>query len=166
MIQVNAIDEWRIVVPLRFARAVSGQAVADAPDVDDRGYHMGTRPSAWGTTTIRGSMFGVMVGNTARVKLVREDIEEYRKRSPVNHAKELQTPLLIHTTTNDEDVNYLEVEHLIQALKAEGKKFEYKVYENAPGGHYFNRVDTRLARDSRKEIYQFLARYLKPANPM
>jgi dipeptidyl aminopeptidase/acylaminoacyl peptidase len=98
-------------------------------------------------------------------KTVREDIEEYRKRSPVNHVKDLDTPLLIHTNTNDEDVNYLEVEHLIQALKAEGKKFEYKVYENAPGGHYFNRTDTKMARESRQEIYKFLASYLHPAKP-
>ena len=95
-------------------------------------------------------------------KTVREDIEEYRKRSPVTHASELETPLLIHTNTNDEDVNVLEVEHLIEALKAAGKKFEYKIYQNAPGGHYFNRLDTKLAKDSRKEIYAFLARYLKP----
>jgi dipeptidyl aminopeptidase/acylaminoacyl peptidase len=95
-------------------------------------------------------------------RTVREDIEEYRRRSPVNHAKELQTPLLIHTTTNDEDVNYLEVEHLIQALKAEGKKFDYKVYQNAPGGHYFNRLDTKAAKESRQEIYRFLAGYLHP----
>ena len=99
-------------------------------------------------------------------RTVREDIQEYRKRSPVTHAKELQTPLLIHTNTNDEDVNYLEVEHLIQALKAEGKKFEYKVYDNAPGGHYFNRLDTRLAKDSRREIWIFLAGYLHPAHPV
>ncbi len=93
---------------------------------------------------------------------VHDDIAEYRKRSPVTHAKELDTPLLIHTNTNDEDVNYLEVEHLIQALKAEGKKFDYKVYENAPGGHYFNRMDTPLALESRHEIYVFLAKYLHP----
>ena len=99
-------------------------------------------------------------------KTVREDIAEYRKRSPVNHAKELQTPLLIHTNTNDEDVNVLEVEHLIDSLKAEGKKFEYKIYENAPGGHYFNRTDTKLAKDSRREIWKFLAGYLKPDRPM
>jgi dipeptidyl aminopeptidase/acylaminoacyl peptidase len=99
-------------------------------------------------------------------KTVREDIEEYRKRSPVNHVKTLETPLLIHANTNDEDVNYLEVEHLIQALKAEGKKFEYKVYEDAPGGHYFNRTDTKLARDSRLEVYRFLATYLHPAKPV
>ncbi len=98
-------------------------------------------------------------------KSVRDDIEEYRKRSPVTHVKDLETPLLIHTNTNDEDVNYLEVEHLIQALKAEGKKFEYKVYENAPGGHYFNRTDTKLAKESRQEVYRFLAGYLHPASP-
>lgn len=98
-------------------------------------------------------------------RTVREDIAEYRKRSPVSHAKELQTPLLIHSNTNDEDVNVLEVEHLIQALKAEGKKFEYKIYQDAPGGHYFNRTDTKLARESRREIYRFLAGYLHPANP-
>jgi dipeptidyl aminopeptidase/acylaminoacyl peptidase len=99
-------------------------------------------------------------------KTVREDPAEYRRRSPVTHAKELQTPLLIHTTTNDEDVNYLEVEHLIQALKAEGKQFEYKVYQDAPGGHYFNRTDTKFAKDSRREIYNFLARYLHPPRPL
>jgi dipeptidyl aminopeptidase/acylaminoacyl peptidase len=98
-------------------------------------------------------------------KSVREDIQEYRKRSPVSHVQDLQTPLLIHTNTNDEDVNVLEVEHLIDALKAAGKKFEYKIYQDAPGGHHFNRIDTKFARDSRREVYRFLAGYLKPANP-
>ena len=56
----------------------------------------------------------------------------------------------------------LEVERLITALKAEGKKFEYKIYQDAPGGHSFNRLDTKLARESRQEVYQFLAKYLKP----
>jgi dipeptidyl aminopeptidase/acylaminoacyl peptidase len=91
-----------------------------------------------------------------------QNVAEYRRRSPVWNAQKLRTPLLIHTNTNDEDVNVLEVEALIRALKAEGKKFEYKIYENAPGGHAFNRLDTKLARDSRAEIYKFLAQYLKP----
>ncbi len=99
-------------------------------------------------------------------KTVRDDIQEYRRRSPVNHVSKLATPLLVHTNTNDEDVNVLEVEHLIAALKAEGKKFEYKIYQNAPGGHSFNRLDTKLARESRAEIYRFLAPYLKPARPV
>lgn len=93
-----------------------------------------------------------------------EDPAEYRRRSPVNHVQKLQTPLLIHANTNDEDVSVMEVEHLIGALKAAGKPFEYKIYDDAPGGHLFNRLDTTLARESRREIYAFLARYLKPAN--
>jgi len=95
-------------------------------------------------------------------KSAEENVGEYLKRSPVEHAAKLRTPLLIHTNTNDEDVNVLEVRRLITALKAEGKQFEYKIYQDAPGGHAFNRVDTPLARESRKEIYAFLAKYLKP----
>ena len=98
-------------------------------------------------------------------KTVREDIQEYLRRSPYFHASELQTPLLIHSNTIDEDVNVLEVQHLIDSLKAAGKKFEYKIYESAPGGHHFNRTDTKLAKDSRREVYLFLANYLHPANP-
>jgi dipeptidyl aminopeptidase/acylaminoacyl peptidase len=90
-----------------------------------------------------------------------DDPAEYRKRSPYFHAAKLATPLLIHTTTNDEDVNVMEVEHMIDSLKANGKKFEYKIYQSAPGGHHFNRIDTKLARESRAEIYAFLAKYLK-----
>jgi len=95
-------------------------------------------------------------------KSVRDDIKEYEKRSPITYAAKLATPLLIHSNTNDEDVNVLEVQRMIMALKAEGKKFESKIYENAPGGHMFNRLDTKLARDSREEVYAFLGRYLKP----
>jgi dipeptidyl aminopeptidase/acylaminoacyl peptidase len=91
-----------------------------------------------------------------------EDVDEYRRRSPAWNAQKLKTPLLIHTNTNDRDVNVLEVEHLIQALKAEGKDFEYKIYQDEPGGHSFNRMDTILAHESRKEIYDFLAQYLRP----
>ena len=91
-----------------------------------------------------------------------DNVKEYLKRSPVTHVAKLKTPLLIHTATNDEDVNVLEVQRLMSALKAEGKQFESKVYENPPGGHHFNRIDTKLARDSRAEIYEFLKKYLKP----
>jgi len=96
-----------------------------------------------------------------------EDVEEYKRRSPSwNTDRYDGTPLLIHTNTNDEDVNVLEVQRLIQALQAAGKKgFEYKIYADAPGGHSFNRLDTALARESRGEIWRFLARYLHPARP-
>ena len=99
-------------------------------------------------------------------KTVREDVEEYRRRSPAWNAEKLQTPLLIHTTTNDEDVHVLEVEHLIKSLKAAGKTFEHKVYQDAPGGHQFNRLDTKFARESRAEAYRFLAKHLSPPEPV
>jgi dipeptidyl aminopeptidase/acylaminoacyl peptidase len=99
-------------------------------------------------------------------KTAEDNVNEYRRRSPAWNAEKLQTPLLIHSNTNDEDVNVLEVEHLIQALKAAGKNFEYKIYTNAPGGHQFNRLDTKRAKESRAEIYSFLAKYLNPPNPV
>jgi len=34
-----------------------------------------------------------------------------------------------------------------------------------PGGHYFNRIDSPLALQSRHDIYVFLAKYLHPDNP-
>jgi dipeptidyl aminopeptidase/acylaminoacyl peptidase len=98
-------------------------------------------------------------------KSAADNVSEYRRRSPAWNADKLQTPLLIHTTTNDEDVNVLEVEHLIKSLQAAGKKFEYRIYTNAAGGHAFNRLDTVLARESRTEVWRFLAKYLNPPNP-
>jgi dipeptidyl aminopeptidase/acylaminoacyl peptidase len=94
-------------------------------------------------------------------KTANQNVDEYRRRSPAWNAEKLKTPLLIHTTTNDRDVNVIEVEHLIAQLKAAGKEFQYKIYQDAPGGHSFNRMDTPLARESRKEIYAFLEKYLK-----
>jgi dipeptidyl aminopeptidase/acylaminoacyl peptidase len=90
-----------------------------------------------------------------------ENTDEYKTRSPAWNAHKLRTPLLIHTTTNDRDVNVLEVEHLIKSLKAEGKDFEYEIYEDFPGGHSMNRVDSKLARESRQEVYDFLAQHLR-----
>jgi dipeptidyl aminopeptidase/acylaminoacyl peptidase len=98
-------------------------------------------------------------------KTANQDVEEYRRRSPAWQAAKLKTPLLIHTNTNDDDVNVLEVEHLIQALRAENKKFEYKIYEDLPGGHSFNRLDNRKAREIRLEVYRFLEPYLSPPRP-
>lgn len=93
-----------------------------------------------------------------------ENTEEYRKRSPVTHAAKLRTPVLINTNTNDDDVFAIEVISMINALKAEGKKFEYDIYKDLPGGHSFDRLDTRQAREIRFKTYQFLSKYLNPPN--
>lgn len=98
-------------------------------------------------------------------KTAEEDVNEYKRRSPVWNVHKLKTPLLIHTNTNDEDVNVLEVESLIRALKAEGKKFEYEIFQDLPGGHSFDRMDTKTAKEIRLKIYKFLEKYLKPPKP-
>lgn len=89
-----------------------------------------------------------------------EDVAEYRRRSPAWNAAKLRRPLLIHATTNDRDVNIAEVEHLIAQLRAAGKDFQYRIYQDAPGGHSFDRIDTPMARQARQAIYAHLARYL------
>ncbi len=99
-------------------------------------------------------------------KTAYENVEEYKKRSPAWHAEKLNTPLLIHTNTNDQDVNVLEVEHLIKSLKAADKKFEYEIYEDIPGAHSFDRIDTKKAQEVRVKIYKFLAGYLSPETPI
>jgi dipeptidyl aminopeptidase/acylaminoacyl peptidase len=95
-------------------------------------------------------------------KTVAEAPEEYRRRSPAWNAEKLRTALLLHANTNDEDVTIGEVEHLIRALRAAQKEFECQIYTNAPGGHYFNRLDTVAARNLRAEVWRFLAKHLHP----
>ena len=95
-----------------------------------------------------------------------DNVAEYRRRSPAWNAHKFQnTPLLIHTNTNDDDVNVLEVEHLIKSLKAEGKRFEYEIFENLPGGHSFDRMDTKTGKEIRLKVHLHLARYLNPPEP-
>lgn len=93
---------------------------------------------------------------------VEENPGEYKRRSPVHNAYKLQTPLLIHTNTNDEDVRVVEVKMLIDTLKSLNKDFEYEVFEALPGGHSFDRQDTKLALSIRLKIYKFLEKYLNP----
>jgi len=100
-------------------------------------------------------------------KTADENVAEYRRRSPAWQVDRYRnTPLLIHTNTIDEDVNVLEVEHLIKSLKAAGKQnFSYKIFEEMPGGHSFDRMDYREARKIRLDIYSFLNGHLKPPRP-
>jgi hypothetical protein len=70
--------------------------------------------------------------------------------------------LLIHTNTNDEDVNVIEVRMLIDTLEVLNKEFEYEIFQDLPGGHSFDRQDTKLALSIRLKIYKFLEKYLNP----
>ena len=67
-----------------------------------------------------------------------------------------------HGYTNDEDVRFVEVEVLLNALKEADKKFEYEIFENIPGGHSFDRMDTKHAKEVRIKIYKHMAKQLNP----
>ena len=60
-------------MPVRFARAVTGAPVGNAPDPDDRGFALGSH-GLW-RTDARGAVVGVPVGETIRLKVIREDID-------------------------------------------------------------------------------------------
>lgn len=74
-IPLEAQGETQYVVPLRFKRAAFTYAGFETPELDTRGYEMGTRPSGWGTSDARGPMLGIMEGREVRVKIERERLD-------------------------------------------------------------------------------------------
>ena len=99
-------------------------------------------------------------------KTVREDIAEYRRRSPVTHAKELQTPLLIHTTTNDEDVNVPRSRAPDRGAQSRGQEVRIQDLSGRARRPLFQPHRYQIREESRREIYTFLARYLHPPRPL
>jgi len=75
-LNVRVRHDRQIICPIRFQRAVTGATVADAPDVDDRGFAMGARSATWGTSTVRGAMVSIAQGDTVRVRVIRADIDD------------------------------------------------------------------------------------------
>ena len=90
---------------------------------------------------------------------------EYKRRSPSFYAQNLKKPLLIHTNTNDNDVYVEEVQIMIDSLKYHKREFDYKIFQDSPGGHGFDRIDTKEATEIRYTIYKYLEKYLLPPRP-
>ncbi|MDP2321575.1 MAG: prolyl oligopeptidase family serine peptidase [Acidobacteriota bacterium] len=71
--------------------------------------------------------------------------EEYIRRSPAFHVDKLQVPVLVHVATNDTDVDFVENQQIVDALRSRKPDLaETKVYvDPAPGptsaGHTFSR---------------------------
>jgi dipeptidyl aminopeptidase/acylaminoacyl peptidase len=69
----------------------------------------------------------------------------YVQRSPLYHVDKLQVPLLVHVATNDTDVDFVEDQQIVDALRSRKSDLaETKVYvDPAPGpasqGHTFSR---------------------------
>ncbi|MCX5756378.1 MAG: prolyl oligopeptidase family serine peptidase [Gemmatimonadetes bacterium] len=107
-----------------------------------------------------------------------EKVEEYIKRSPVYQVEKLDIPMLVHVSTNDLDVNFVEDQQMVWKLKAlKPDLAETKIYVDPPGwggtvGHAFDRrvdpvtlqrLDTPEQIDSWNRIWQFFDWNLRPS---
>jgi len=101
-----------------------------------------------------------------------EKRDTYIERSPLYKVDRLNVPLLVHVATNDDDVDFVEAEQLINALRAKKPHLaETKVYVDPPGGHAFSRrvdpaslqrLDTPEQIDSWNRTWVFLEWSLRP----
>jgi dipeptidyl aminopeptidase/acylaminoacyl peptidase len=101
----------------------------------------------------------------------------YVDRSPLYHVDKLRVPLLVHVATNDTDVNFVEDQQIIDALRSRKPDLaETKIYVDPPpgpasGGHTFNRrvnmktlerEDSPEQRDSWNRTWTFFEWHLRP----
>ena len=101
----------------------------------------------------------------------------YIERSPLYHVDKLQVPLLVHVATNDTDVDFVEDQQIVDALRSRKPDLaETKVYVDpvpgpASGGHTFNRRvnlktlerdDSPDQRDSWNRTWTFFEWHLRP----
>jgi dipeptidyl aminopeptidase/acylaminoacyl peptidase len=106
-----------------------------------------------------------------------EKREIYVERSPYYQVDRLNTPLLVHVATNDEDVDFEEDGMLVYKLRATKPDItETKIYVDpdpwgSSVGHSFSRrvdsqtlerVDSPAQRDSWNRTWAFLEEYLRP----
>lgn len=106
-----------------------------------------------------------------------EKREEYVKRSPLYHVDKLKVPILVHVATNDTDVDYVEDQQMVDALRSRKPDLaETKTYiDPAPWGssmgHAFSRrvdpvtlerVDSPDQIDSWNRTWVFFEWILRP----
>ncbi len=106
-----------------------------------------------------------------------EKPDEYVKRSPLYHIENLNVPLLVHVSTNDQDVNYVEDQQMVWKLRAlKPDLSETKIYVDPDGwgssvGHAFSRrvdpvtlerVDSPAQIDSWNRTWTFFEWVLRP----
>ena len=101
----------------------------------------------------------------------------YIQRSPLYSVDKLHVPLLVHAATNDTDVDFVEDQQMIDALRSRKPDLaETKVYVDPPpgaagGGHTFSRrvdmktlqrMDSPEQRDSWNRTWTFFEWHLRP----
>ena len=106
-----------------------------------------------------------------------EKPDTYIERSPLYSVDKLKVPLLVHVATNDTDVNFVEDQQIVDALRSRKPDLaETKIYVDPPpggsgGGHTFSRrtdlktlqrMDTPEQRDSWNRTWTFFEWNLRP----
>jgi dipeptidyl aminopeptidase/acylaminoacyl peptidase len=106
-----------------------------------------------------------------------EQPDKYIERSPLYHVDNLKVPMLVHVATNDTDVNFVEDQQMIDALRSRKPDLaETKIYVDPPigpagGGHTFSRRvnmktlerdDSPEQRDSWNRTWAFFDWWLRP----
>jgi dipeptidyl aminopeptidase/acylaminoacyl peptidase len=90
----------------------------------------------------------------------------YIQRSPIAHVRKLRTPLLVQAASNDDDVFIIENHNLRDSMRVAGMErsglYTYKEWSSPPGGHGFNRIESKQGKEAWEETLAFLARYLRP----
>ena len=95
-------------------------------------------------------------------KLPHENLPAYINVSPINFVEKIEAPVLVLATTGDKIVPYsLHTGRLIDALKANGKTYEAKIYDDAPGGHVFMKGSTPEREDALRRVVAWFDRWLK-----
>jgi dipeptidyl aminopeptidase/acylaminoacyl peptidase len=107
-----------------------------------------------------------------------EKPELYIQRSPLYHVDKLKVPLLVHVATNDTDVDFVEDQQMVDALRSRKPELsETKIYVDPPpgragGGHTFSRrvnpetlarEDTPEQVDSWNRTWAFFEWNLRPS---
>ena len=126
----------------------------------------------------KGPSYARQFSTQARIKgLPFEKRDLYIERSPLYHVDKLGVPLLVHVATNDTDVNFVENQQIVDALRSRKPDLaETKIYvDPVPGpasvGHTFNRRvnmktlerdDSPDQRDSWNRTWTFFEWNLRP----
>ena len=121
---------------------------------------------------LKGPEYQRYFATQARIRgLPFEQPDLYIERSPVYQVPKLQIPLLVHVATNDADVDFVEDQQLVWALRAlKPDLAETRIYVDPPGGHSFthqmNRnleiAGTPQQRDSWNRTWAFFEWILRP----
>ena len=126
----------------------------------------------------KGPSYARQFSTQARIKgLPFEKRDLYIERSPLYHVDKLGVPLLVHVATNDTDVNFVEDQQIVDALRSRKPDLaETRIYvDPVPGpasvGHTFNRRvnmktlerdDSPDQRDSWNRTWTFFEWNLRP----